>query len=197
MKHAKKDWHKIAIPSLALLGTLTLFGCQSMIRAVGMGPPMGSGQDIADSQDLWNTLERAQLVGANARKSNPYMGSPPHGKVLETLHQHITVNGHNGMAIVKRNYGGPGVSINSVDANRSKYLKAITVMFKREAGYDTKDKDWFWAKYKPNGSLHIKEKMGMKIKLAGRVAKGQPEGCISCHRGAPGGDFVFAGGIHP
>ncbi|HED16822.1 MAG TPA: hypothetical protein ENI64_08445 [Gammaproteobacteria bacterium] len=197
MKYAKKDFYKVVIPSLALLGMLTLFGCQSMTRAGGMAPPMGSSQDVADSQDLWNTLERAQLVGASAKKSNPYMGTPPHGKILEILHQRITVNGHNGLAIIKRNYGGPGVSINSVEENRSKYLKAVTVMFKREEGYDIKDKDWFWAKYKPNGSLHVKEKMGMKIKLAGRVAKGQPEGCISCHRGAPGGDFVFASSIHP
>ena len=123
------------------------------------------------------------------------MGTPPHGKVLETLHKQITVNGHTGMAIVKRNYGGPDVSIGNVDANRAKYLKAVTVMYKREAGYDAEDKDWFWAKYTPDGGLHVKEKMGMKIRLAGRVAKGKPEGCISCHQGAPGGDFVFANDI--
>jgi len=162
---------------------------------MGMGPPMGSAEDVADSQALWSALRQAHLVGAWAEKSKPYMGTPPHGKVLETLHQQITVNGHTGVAIVKRNYGGPGVSVSSVDANRTKYLKAVTVMYKRETGYDPEDKDWFWAKYTPDGGLHVKEKMGMEIKLAGRVAKGKPEGCISCHRGAPGGDFVFASDI--
>jgi len=42
-----------------------------------------------------------------------------------------------GNAIVKRNYGGPGVSIDNISRDRSKYLKAITVMYKRESGYDS------------------------------------------------------------
>jgi len=184
MKLVKKNWYKVVLSSVTVLGIVSLFGCQTAIRTMGMGPPMGSSEDVADSQALWKTLEKAQLVGARAEKS-----------VLEILHQQVTVGGHTGMAIVKRNYGGPGVSISSVESNRGKYLKAVTVMFKREAGYDPEDKNWFWAKYKPDGSLHVKEKMGMKIQLAGRVAKGKPAGCISCHRGAPGGDFVFASDI--
>ena len=192
MKLVNMGWYKVVFSSLTLLSALTLYGCQSTVRTMGMGPPMGSPEDIADSQALWDALQKAQLVGARAENSKPYMGSPPHGKVLETLHQQITVNGHTGLAIVKRNYGGPGVSISSVDANRAKYLKAVTVMYKRETGYDPENKDWFWAKYTPDGGLHVKEKMGMKIQLAGRIAKNQPEGCISCHQGAPDGDFVFA-----
>ncbi|TCK17716.1 cytochrome P460 [Thiogranum longum] len=195
MKLTRKGWRSVAFPLLTLLGAVTLYGCQTTMQTMGMGPPMGSSTDVADSQDLWKALQSAHLVGPQAEKSSPYMGTPPHGKVLETLHQQISVNGHSGIAIVKRNYNGPDVSISNVDANRAKYLKAVTVMFKREAGYDPEDKDWFWAKYTPDGGLHVKEKMGMKIKLAGRVAKGKPEGCISCHRGAPGGDFVFANGI--
>jgi len=162
---------------------------------MGMGPPMGSDEDIADSKAVWDALKKARLVGPRAEKAKLYMGTPPHGKVLELQDSKITVNGHSGLVIVKKNYGGPGVSPKSVGANRAKYLKAVTVMFKREKGYDADDKDWFWAKYKPDGSLHVKEKMGMDIQLAGRVAKGKKQGCISCHQGAPGGDFVFAKGI--
>ena len=195
MKQTRKGWHRAVFASLTVVSVLSLYGCQTTMRSMGMGPPMGSSADVADSQALWSALLQAQLVGARAERSKPYMGTPPHGKVLEILHRQITVNGHTGLAIVKRNYGGPGVSISSVDANRTKYLKAVTVMYKREAGYDPEDKNWFWAKYTPDGGLHVKEKMGMKIKLAGRVAKGKPEGCISCHRGAPGGDFVFANSI--
>lgn len=80
----------------------------------------------------------------------------------------------------------------SVKADPDKYPKGVTVMFKREAGYGLEDKDWFWAKDKPDGSLFTKEKMVMEIPLAGRIAKGKPEGCVSCHKGAPGGDFIFA-----
>ena len=67
--------------------------------------------------------------------------------------------------------------------------------YQRESGYDSDNEDWFWAKYMPDGSLAVKSKMGMKIRLAGRVAKGKSEGCIACHHGAPGGDYVFASDI--
>lgn len=61
-------------------------------------------------------------------------------------------------------------------------------MAKREAGYDSDNNDWFWAKYKPNGKLHANPK-GML--LAGRVAKGMKAGCIACHKSASGSDMVF------
>jgi len=153
--------------------------------------PMGSETDQEDAAHLWAALKQDNLVGSDMKRARIYPGTPPHGKILETLHQQVTVDGHTGMAIIKRNYRGPDATVASVEANPEKYLKAVTVMFKREAGYDPEDKDWFWAKYKPNGSLHTMSKMGMDIHLAGRVAKGKDKGCISCHKGAPGGDFVF------
>ncbi len=162
-------------------------------KMMKMKPPMGSAQDVNESKALWESLTAVRLVGKRARKSRPYKGQHPHGAVLETLHRKITVNGHKGIAIVKRNYGGPGVSNSRVRRNRAKYLKAITVMFKRERGYDSANKDWFYAKYKANGDLHVKQmKNGMQVKLAGRVAKGMPSGCISCHKAAGGGDYVFS-----
>jgi hypothetical protein len=151
-------------------------------------PPMGNAQDIADAEAVWTALTARGLVGANRIMSTPYKGQPPHGAVLDTIDSRITVNGHTGAVIIKRNYGGPGVSKEAVANDPDKYLGAVTVMFKRENGYDPDDRDWFWAKYKPDGSLHTNPK---GIKLAGRVAKGMPKGCIACHQGAPGGDFVF------
>jgi len=174
-----------------MMSTVLLAGCQTMMNGMGM-IPMGSSTDQKDAANLWAALQQDNLVGQHMVRARVYPGTPPHGKILETLHKNITLDGHTGIAIIKRNYGGPGVSVNAVKANPDKYLKAVTVMFKREAGYDPEDKNWFWAKYKPNGSLHVKEKMGMDIHLAGRVAKGKGEGCISCHKGAPGGDFIFA-----
>jgi hypothetical protein len=69
----------------------------------------------------------------------------------------------------------------------AKYLKAVTVMLKRP-GYDPETMDWFWAKYKADGSLDTNP-AGMM--LAGKVAKGKPKGCIACHTAAPGGDMMF------
>ena len=68
-------------------------------------------------------------------------------------------------------------------------MEAVTVMFKREAGYDPENKDWFWVKYAPDGSIMKNPKA---MSLAGRVAKGNmKQGCIACHRAAPGGDMVY------
>jgi hypothetical protein len=48
----------------------------------------------------------------------------------------VGFGGHKGLAIVKRNYGGDGVSVPAVANDPNTYLKAVTVMFQREAGYD-------------------------------------------------------------
>ncbi len=197
MKAFEQGGRRRALLAAAVLGALSLGGCQSTMRTMGMGPPMGSPTDVADARHLWAAMKDAGLVGPGAVELTPYKGTPPHGAVLETTHRDLTVNGHRGLVIVKRNYRGPDVSVANVEANPDKYLKSVTVMYKREPGYDPDDKDWFWAKYKPDGSLYAKKKMGMEIKLAGRVAKGKPQGCIACHRGAPGGDFVFSPNIHP
>jgi hypothetical protein len=183
----------------ALTAALVLWGCQSYTKPgdqTSMSPPpMGNPQDVADADTLWRSLQSAHLVGPEARRVQPYTGVHPHGAILEILHQPLTVNGRTGLAIVKRNYGGEGVSIDKVASNRAGYLKAVTVMYQRESGYDSDNQDWFWAKYTPDGGLHVKDAQGMKIKLAGRVAKGKPEGCISCHRAAGGGDYVYASNI--
>ncbi len=145
-----------------------------------MMPPFGSPNDVSYANNLWSKLEKA---GFNSTASKLYVGSPPHGKVREVLEGKIDGN----LIVLKRNYGGMGVSVDSVSADRAKYLKAITVMAKRP-GYDPADKDWFWVKYAPDGTI-LKNPKGMK--LAGKVAKGMPVGCISCHSAAPGGDFLF------
>ena len=71
-------------------------------------------------------------------------------------------------------------------ADPGKHLGALTVMFRREAGFDADNQDWFWVKYLPDGTLD-KNPKGMQ--LAGRVAKGADQGCIACHSGDD--DYVF------
>lgn len=75
----------------------------------------------------------------------------------------------------------------SVLSYPNKHLGAYTVMFRREAGFDADNQNWFWVKYLPDGSLD-KNPAGMR--LAGKVAKGADVGCIACHTGA-GDDMVF------
>jgi hypothetical protein len=140
-----------------------------------MQAPFGGEKDVAFAKELWEKLEVAKL---NSTPATPYVGGPPHGPVREILEGKIDGK----RVIVKRNYGGEGVSVENVKKDRSKYLKAVTVMIKKD-GYDPKNNDWYWAKYKADGSLHATPK---GAKIAGKFP-----GCIACHQSASGGDLVF------
>jgi hypothetical protein len=179
------------IKLILVAGGLSLLtaGCENMSGSKPADTmPFSGPVSVSYAATLWDAMLSAELVGSNTINGTPYQGQAPHGAILDTVDATLTVNGHTGALIIKRNFGGPDVSKQAVANNPGKYLKAITVMYKRERGYDPDDRDWFWAKYKPDGSLDTNPK-GMK--LAGRVAKGQPKGCIACHKAAPGGDFVF------
>ena len=175
------------------LGALLLAGCvastdRSEYLQADAVMPFSGPDSQAYAGELWQALGKAGLVGDPANNSAPYKGVHPHGAVLTNNSGELTIDGHTGQVLVKKNYGGEGVSVDKVAADPGQYLKAVTVMFKREAGYDAENQDWFWAKYKADGSLDVNEK-GML--LAGRIAKGKTQGCIACHRSAPGGDYIY------
>lgn len=151
--------------------------------------PFSGPKDVAFAQSLWTALEQNRLVGAGRLQAMPYKTPPPHGHFVESIDGRIEVQGREGVVIVKKNFGKSGKETRQQIAdNPDDYMTSITVMFKREAGYDPENKNWFWAKYFPNGSL-FKNPKGMA--LAGRVAKGSDKACIACHIGAPGKDYVF------
>ncbi len=150
--------------------------------------PFGEKEDQDYAGKLWKAMTAAKLVGKNSINTRPYEGQAPHGAILQTIDTSIKVGGHTGRLIVKRNYGPGGITINQVWSDPAKHLKAVTVMFKREKGYDKDNQDWFWVKYKASGELD-KNPKGMM--LAGRVAKGADKGCIACHSGADGKDYLF------
>lgn len=156
--------------------------------AVAQEPMFGNKEDTSYAAKLWAAMQEAHLVGDGMIRSFPYDGIAPHGMMLETFYSEATVDGHTGTLVVKRNYGPEGVEVDAVLADPKKHLGAVTVMFRREAGYDADNQDWFWAKYLADGSLD-KNPKGMQ--LAGRVAKGADVGCIACHSGAPGDDYLF------
>lgn len=136
----------------------------------------GGTVDVAYSKYLWVALEATKL---NSTPATLYVGGPPHGKVREVLES--TIDGQR--VIVKRNYGGAGVSIENVKKDRAKYLKAVTVMIQKE-GYNPSANDWYWVKYKADGTLHTTPKKDL---IAGKFP-----GCIGCHSSASGNDLVFA-----
>lgn len=96
----------------------------------------------------------------------------------------MTVDGREDNVIVKTNFMADDLTPEQVvNALRNEFLDSTTVMFQRETGYAPDSADWFWAKYLPGGEL---DQTPDGVPLAGRVA-----GCIGCHTGAPGEDFVF------
>ncbi len=139
------------------------------IPLLAIAAPFGNDADLADAKKVWEASVAAGFVGDNAIVTRPYTGAPPHGMILEYMEKTVTINGVTGPLIVKKNYGGNGLTANDVIGDPNKYLKAVTIQFKREAGYDSENKDWFYGKYLPDGTLDVNPK-GMK--LAGRVAKG-------------------------
>lgn len=172
-----------------VLGATSIAGVVAWTLSVhAQDMQFGDEASVQYSMELWSALDKAKLVGASAMASKAYEGQEPHGAILETLKTNIRVGSHTGAAWVKRNYGPGGVTIEQVTSDPAKHLKAVTVMYKREAGYDPDNKNWFWVKYKPDGSLHKNPK---GVQLAGRVAKGMDMGCIACHSAADGGDYLF------
>jgi hypothetical protein len=149
--------------------------------------PFGSAADMDYAAQLWVFLQDSKLVGPGMIRTAPYEGTDPHGMMLETFYTTATINGHEGDLIVKRNFGPAGVTEDEVLRDPETHLGAYTVMYRREAGYDPENKDWFWVKYLPDGTL---DRSPNGMALAGQVAKGMDQGCIACHRGA-GDDMVF------
>jgi len=162
--------------ALALLSTPTL----------AQEPPFGTDADADYAALLWNVMVASKLAGDDAILTTPYDGTPPHGMMLETFYSSATINGHTGDLVVKRNYGPEGVDAETIMMAPGKHLGAITVMYRREKGYDNDNADWFWVKYLPDGSL---DKNAKGMRLAGRVTKGAEQGCIACHSGAD--DYLF------
>lgn len=179
---------------LLLLGTMAIgTGCDPY-AATGQSTkqsdeaaPFGTKSDVQFATDLWSHLRKARLVGPDAIYATPYAGVHPHGSWLETFDTTLTIEGKRGEVVVKRNYGGKGANKETVVNAPGRYLEAITVMYRRP-GYDPDNHDWFWVKYDPQGKPATNPK---GIALAGRVAKGMKEGCIACHKGAPGNDYLF------
>ena len=172
----------------AVAAGVVAIGLTAGVAQSQMMKPCCDEESINYSKDLWSAMAKAGLAGSGAKADTPYKGQAPHGAILESITSEVTVGKHKGKVIVKRNYGGDGVSIDAVKADRAKFLGSITVMFKRDAGYDKDNNDWFWVKYKPDGSLATNPK-GMM--LAGRVMKGKDKGCIACHSAVKANDYIY------
>jgi hypothetical protein len=174
---------RVVVSAVVVL-TLLSAGVASSAFEQGM-QPFGGSEDLKFAGDLWKALDGYKDWPT---QSGVVQGRSPHGAWVRLYSNFATVNGHSYPIIIKENFGGEGVTKAGVESSPESWLGAVTVMVKREAGYDSDNLDWYWAKFLPDGSLD-KNPMGMQ--LAGRVAKGMNAGCLSCHQAAGGGDYIF------
>lgn len=160
--------------------------CAGIGAASAQEAPFGGQDSTAFAEALWAALGEARLVGDEVVRSYAYAGNEPHGVILEQTETTLSVQGETGTVIVKHNYMAQDEPLSAEQVASSQwmeYLDAVTVMFRRESGYNAEAGDWFWAKYLPDGSL---DRTPQGMPMAGRVP-----GCIQCHQNAEGGDYVF------
>ncbi len=144
------------------------------------GPAYGGQADVAFANSLWTNIQGYENWRLN---TDFYSGTEPHGIVLRMYYNVVNVQGAPRHVIVKDNFGGEGATQETVANNPSQYLGAVTIMVQREEGYDPDNMNWFWVRYMPDGSVATDQE--------NRPIAGRATSCIDCHRGAPGGDFVF------
>ena len=148
-------------------------------------PAQASGTTVAAKKSyemqLWDYLQAAKYQNwapVPGKSDGNYEGQSPHGAFLKMyLNRRAAGNPKtlpNGSLVIKENYGKDG-----------KTLMAITVMV-RAKGYNPSAGDWYWIKYRPDGTVDQMETPMGKMALAGK-----PKGCIECHGGADGEDFLF------
>ena len=169
-----------------IVAAIAVFALSFALRAQENAKPFGGAQDVAFAGKLWKAMDGYRDWKLTTKV---YKGASPHGKYVRLFSTWVTVDGKAYPIIVKENYGGRGVTLEAVEKDSSKWLKAITIMLQRAPGYDKDNQNWYWVKYGSDGAID-KNKMGAQ--LAGRVAKGMTKGCIGCHSQAGGDDYLFS-----
>lgn len=131
-------------------------------------------EDITFAKELWKEIEKIDFYKENALI---YSGSAPHGPLKAVLEKEIF--GYR--TIIKKEYSEFDHNKEDIKKHQEKHLRTICVMIKKE-GFDKKNKDWFWLRYKKDGQLDSIS----NIKMLGKFPA-----CINCHKSASGKDYVF------
>ncbi len=166
---------KTLIVLLVVTASLTFAGLSYAIHqgSEGISPAL---KPQADAGEVWQYITFQDNYTKWSRwpgTEKLYKGTQPHGAFLTTyVSEDARQNIRKKRAplpdrsfVVKENY------------TADKELAAITVMYKIK-NYNPEAGDWFWAKYKPDGT----------VDASGKVA-----GCIKCHSAKADNDWVFTG----
>jgi hypothetical protein len=178
------------VKMLCLAGAaLIVASLQSPARPQGSGssraaPPRTTRPPTPEEfyQSFWKYLNKPDASykkwGSLPGKSGLREGPESHGDFLQTYANKTATDKPDilpyGSILVTENY------------DKDKKLKDITVMY-RSKGADAEHGDWYWLKYRPDGSIaRTSEKEGKKA-IAGKVSS-----CIECHSKAGGKDLVYS-----
>jgi len=167
----------LAVAVLVLL-SLNVVGGEKMA--------FGGKEDVEFANKLWKAMEGYDMW---LMKSDVMQGKLPHGAFVRLYYNVVNIDGKPYHVVAKDNFGGENATLEKVAKAPKECLAAVTIMVQREAGYDADNNDWFWVKYKADGSI---DKNPKDMALAGRVAKGMETGCIACHMDAKDGDYLFS-----
>ncbi|MBW1988886.1 MAG: cytochrome P460 family protein [Deltaproteobacteria bacterium] len=131
------------------------------------------GMPLPEAQAFWNYIAREnpyEKWGMFPGYTGMYEGQSPHGAYLKLYANEKAV-----MAAEKGEPMPPGaILVKENYAKDQKTLMAITPMYK-VPGYNPDGGNWFWAKYKPDGTVD---------------ASGKVNSCIQCH--TPQKDYIFS-----
>ncbi|MEO1270254.1 MAG: hypothetical protein AAFX99_19370, partial [Myxococcota bacterium] len=152
----------------------------STSNATTDGPPFGSAEDVAQAEAIWGEIDETYSGWALFPGTfENWPSAAPHGEraniYVSTEFLSDPADPPADATIVKENLDGEGE------------IAAWTIMRKID-GFNPDEDDWFWMKLLPDGSLDVN---GAGVPLAGAVGKGGDMGCIPCHAGAGGDDFLF------
>ena len=131
-------------------------------------------RDNIDGEILWLRISEEAVYSRypfwpNHEGIRP--GQSPHGSYHRVFINTVLLE-----ALPAANRQAPdGAIIVKDNLDASKQLSSITVMAKIK-GYNPEHGDWFWAKYGPTGTIQ---------------AQGKVYGCIKCHEGNIGNDFII------
>ena len=145
----------------------------------------GLAADVDFAKRLWTALRKHRWVGAERRMAAAQKGERPHGVVQQITKGELEVDGRTGRILVKANHRGSNATLASVMRHPNRYLSGYAVMYRREAGYDPANRDWFWVVFDRGGAVRTFESRA----IAGRVDTGATNGCIGCHRKVGGRDL--------
>ena len=158
-------------PSIILVVSMVL----AIVLSAGSAPAEGKKGPAPEAQAVWEWITETTPYegwGYWPGHEGLYPGQSPHGAYLKLYANSIALKALRegtfplpcGSIVMKANYG-----------KDQETLKALTPMYKVQ-GYNPEAGNWFWAKYKPDGTA---------------LASGKVDSCIQCHRAKKDHDWIF------